>query len=278
MSTKRQTAMARRKKARIPAARRRPPAPPPARVLLKRSVIEAAVARAKEVFGHFGVRLPEWGYWSAAQWQTAGRDYDAIRDCRLGWDVTDFGSGNFASIGRTLFTVRNGRTDDPRYPRSYAEKLILDPENQRAPAHFHRSKREDIICRFGGSLLVQLTAATQDGKPSQRPLIAMVDGRAVGVPPGGVVRLLPGMSITIEPCVIHQFWGEAGTGMQIDGIGYTVSGEISSVCDDAHDNVFLAPAERFPAIEEDVARQVYLCHEYPPARGRGSERWSRVDG
>jgi D-lyxose ketol-isomerase len=81
----------------------------------------------------------------------------------LGWDVTDFGSGDFVNIGRVLFTLRNGRSNDPRYPKSYAEKLLIDPENQRAPAHFHRSKREDIICRHGGNILVQLTKATPEG-------------------------------------------------------------------------------------------------------------------
>jgi D-lyxose ketol-isomerase len=51
----------------------------------------------------------------------------------------------------------------------------------------------------------------------------------------------------------------------MDGIGYTVSGEVSSVCDDWRDNVFLDPAERFPMLAEDEPRRAYLCHEYPLA-------------
>lgn len=77
--------------------------------------------------------------------------------------MTDFGSGRFEEIRRVLFTLRNGRSNDTRYPKTYAEKLLIDPENQRGPGHFHRSKREDIICRDGGNILVQLTKATPDG-------------------------------------------------------------------------------------------------------------------
>ena len=228
-------------------------------------MINAAVARAQVVFQHFGLRLAEWGYWTVEQWDRANREYDAVRECMLGWDVTDFGSSDFFNIGRTLFTLRNGRAGDPRYPKTYAEKFILDPENQRAPAHFHRSKREDIVCRAGGNILVRFTAADSDGQPCDRPSTVLVDSQTVEVPAGGIVCLKPGMSVTIEPRVIHQFWGEEGTGVRIDGIGYTVSGEVSSVCDDHRDNVFLANAERFPAIVEDEPRKVYLCHEYPGA-------------
>lgn len=230
-----------------------------------RSLINASVARANEVFAHFGLLLPPWGYWTLAQWSQAGKDYDAVRDCMLGWDVTDFGSNDFASIGRTLFTLRNGRAGDARYPKAYAEKLILDPENQRAPAHFHRTKREDIICRAGGNMLVQLTKADAAGGPSKEAAIVFVDGRAVELPAGGIVRLEPGMSVTIEPRMIHQFWGEQGTGLRLGGVGYCVSGEVSNVCDDLADNAFLGPFERFPAIDEDEPPQVYLCREYPRA-------------
>jgi D-lyxose ketol-isomerase len=69
----------------------------------------------------------------------------------LGWDVTDFGSDDFENIGRVLFTLRNGKPGEARYPKPYSEKLLIDPEDQRAPAHFHRSKREDIICLAGAT-------------------------------------------------------------------------------------------------------------------------------
>ena len=125
---------------------------------LKRSDINRSIRDAKYVFAHFGIALPPWGEWTCEQWHAVADDPadDEVRQCMLGWDVTDFGSDDFEHIGRTLFTLRNGRANDPQYPKGYAEKLLLDPEAQRAPAHFHRSKREDIICVTGENLIVQL--------------------------------------------------------------------------------------------------------------------------
>ena len=227
---------------------------------LARSMINESIEQAKDCFRRFGAHLPPFAFWSAADWASQGHEADEVCDCMLGWDVTDFGSGAFAETGRVLFTLRNGSTRKPGYSKTYAEKLLFDPESQRAPAHYHRLKMEDICCRAGGNILVQLTALNVDGSPADSPLTVKVDGFAVRIGAGGIIRLHPGMSANIPPRTIHQFWGEEGTGP-------TVSSEVSSVCDDWADNVFLQPAERFPAIIEDAPRRHLLCHEYPaPAR------------
>jgi D-lyxose ketol-isomerase len=234
---------------------------------LNRSVINNSIGIAKDVIRHFGVYMPSFAYWTPEQWANAGKEYDEIRDCMLGWDVTDFGSNDFFQIGRVLFTLRNGKKGHQYYPKEYAEKLLIDPENQRAPAHFHRFKREDLICRDGGNILVQLTMSDAQGKPSGESFRIQVDGQTRKLTPGSTIRLEPGMSVCIPPGIIHQFWGEEGTGVKFNGVGYTISTEISSVCDDWNDNVFLVDyAKRFPEIQEDEARKVYLCHEYPAAK------------
>lgn len=225
---------------------------------LTRSIINRNVMQAKQCFQRFGISLPPFAFWTVDDWATRGHDADEVRDCMLGWDVTDFGSGNFAEIGRVLFTLRNGTTRKPGYPKIYAEKLLWDPEIQRAPAHYHLSKMEDICCRAGGNILVQLTGLNPDGTPSDRPLNVKVDGIATKISAKGIVRLNPGMSVNIPARTIHQFWGEEGT-------GETVSSEVSSVCDDWSDNVFLEPAERFPVLVEDASKHHLLCHEYPEA-------------
>lgn len=231
---------------------------------LKRSDINLSIELSHAIIKQFGVYLPPYAYWNPKQWSIAGKEFDEIRNCMLGWDVTDFGSKDFKNTGRILFTLRNGKLNSETYPKEYAEKLLIDPEHQRAPAHFHRSKREDIICRRGGNILVQLTKVGTDEKPSLKKFTVQKDGCTLQLSPGDIVRLKPGESINIPPRTIHQFWGEEGTGYKMEGIGYTLSSEISSVCDDLNDNVFLdSYVARFPVIEEDVERKYYLCNEYP---------------
>lgn len=232
---------------------------------LNRARVEASIAIAKTVLRHFQISLPPFAQWTTSDWDRAGTEYNEVRDCMLGWDVTDFGSKNFEHIGRTLFTLRNGNLHDSRYPKSYAEKLILDPEGQRAPAHFHRTKREDIINRGGGNICVQLTCVSDDDQPASGRLVVAIDGCTRTIPSGETVRLRPGESLCIPPRTIHQFWGEEGTGLRIDGVGYTVSSEVSSVCDDFKDNFFFGDLTRFPRIVEDRPRVHYLCNEYPAA-------------
>jgi D-lyxose ketol-isomerase len=231
---------------------------------MKRSDIENAIRTALEVCRHFQLALPPYASWTRADWMSVGPEWDEIRDCMLGWDVTDFGSGRFEEIGRVLFTLRNGRTNDKKYPKPYAEKLLIDPENQRAPAHFHRSKREDIICRHGGIILVQLSKATSEGGWSDERCPIAVNGCLRELDPRAIVRLSPGESLTIPPGTIHQFWAEEGTGWAFEGNRYSLSSEISSVCDDWNDNVFFDDwAARFPTIIEDISATRFLCSEYP---------------
>ena len=234
---------------------------------LKRSMINESIAIAKQVSRHFGVSLPPFAEWTRSEWETKGNECQEIKDCMLGWDVTDFGSNDFYNTGRTLFTLRNGIKGHSLYKKEYAEKLLIDPEGQRAPAHFHLSKREDIICRAGGNILVQLTKADVAGAPSTEKFPIQVDGCTSMLEPGTTIRLKPGMSLCIPPRTIHQFWGEEGTGYRMNGKGYTVSNEVSSVCDDLNDNVFLVDfGTRFPQIVEDEEARYYLCHEYPKTK------------
>jgi hypothetical protein len=221
---------------------------------MKRSEINRSIDRALDFFSSANFPLPPWAYWSPRDWADAGSDCAEIRAVRLGWDVTDFGSGDLARTGRTIFTLRNGRHNDADYSKTYAEKVMCLFPQQKSSIHCHRHKREDIICRGGGVVAIELWQATPDEQLADVPLTVSLDGRAATVPAGRALHLEPGCSICVPPMVYHRFWGE--------GDGPVLSVEVSSVCDDLTDNLFLHAGERFPSIDEDEPRRWVLCSEY----------------
>jgi D-lyxose ketol-isomerase len=223
---------------------------------MKRSEINRLIDDAIELLHRHTVRLPPFAYWSPTEWRQKGSECDEIRKCKLGWDVTDFGSGEFDKVGLVVFTVRNGHHEIAPYKKKpYAEKVLIVRENQYTPMHHHLMKSEDIICRSGGNLLCQMFNKASDGGLADMPVEVSLDGVRHRVEPGHIFVLKPGMSITLTPDLYHEFWAEAGTGTSIVG-------EVSSVNDDDIDNVFLDKVGRFPSIDEDVPATHKLCTEY----------------
>ena len=185
-----------------------------------------------------------------------GHDHDEIRDNMLGWDITDFGSGDFEKTGLLMFTIRNGNLGNEKYKKTYAEKLLTVEEGQVTPCHFHWNKMEDIINRGGGDLMVKVYNSTEDGHLADTDVDIFMDGRHFTVKAGDTVRIKPGESISIQTGMYHSFWAEAGK---------TLLGEVSMVNDDKSDNRFYEPTGRFPEIEEDTSPLYLLCNEYPEA-------------
>jgi D-lyxose ketol-isomerase len=201
--------------------------------------------------------LPPFAYWSPEAWAEKGHEYDEIRDNMLGWDITDFGSGDFLKIGLLMFTIRNGNFKDPKYVKPYAEKLLIVEEGQVTPYHFHWSKMEDIINRGGGDLVIKVYNSTEDGKFADTDVDIYTDGRHFTVAAGSTVRIKPGESISLQTGMYHSFWAEGGK---------TLVGEVSKVNDDRVDNRFYEPTGRFPVIEEDEKPLYLLGNEYPAAK------------
>src|ERR1700722_19640729 len=201
---------------------------------MKRSQINALIDDAIALLREHQVRLPRFAYWTPAEWNTKGAECDEIRQCKLGWDITECGSGGFPGVGLVVFTVRNGHHQIEPYARKkYAEKILIVRENQHTPMHCHALKAEDIICRSGGTLLIKVNNRAPDGALHR-------------VKAGHIFRLSPGTSITLTPQLLHEFWAEPGTGISIVG-------EVSSVNDDDTDNYFVGKVGRSPAIIEAVA-------------------------
>lgn len=226
---------------------------------MKRSEINKIMQDAKEFLEEMKWKLPPFAYWTPEEWETKGEEYNEIRDNMLGWDITDFGFGDFHKIGLFMFTIRNGNFSDEKYIKPYAEKLLIVEEEQVTPYHFHWSKMEDIINRGGGNLMVKVYNSTEDEQFADTDVTVMVDGRWYTVPAGSVIRITPGESITLPSGQYHSFWGEKGCGK-------VLLGEVSKVNDDRVDNNFLEPVGRFPDIEEDEPALYLLGNEYPVAK------------
>jgi D-lyxose ketol-isomerase len=223
---------------------------------MKRSEINKIMLEAKNLFEEYKIILPKFAYWSKADWATKGEEVQEIKDNMLGWDITDFGSGDFSKIGLFLFCVRNGnQKNKDKYPKPYAEKIMMVKEKQITPMHYHWSKMEDIINAGGGNLIIKLYNSTEDNKLADTDVSVSVDGVRYTFPAGYELRLEPGDSVTLTPGLFHRFWGE-------EGKGTVLVREVSMCNDDTCDNCFYDPAGRFPQIEEDEEPIHLLCHEY----------------
>ncbi len=212
---------------------------------MKRSELNALIRDGEAFVRSFGFALPPFADWTPEDWRERAGALDAIVGPKLGWDVTDFGRGDFARVGLLLFTLRNGRPENLATGRGmvYAEKIMISRRDQLTPLHHHAAKTEDIVCRGGAPLAVRLFGLTPAGTlDRETPVEVATDGTIRRVKPGEVIRLAPGESVTLEPRHVHAFWGDGGD---------CLVGEVSTVNDDDTDNHFIEPVSRFPSVEED---------------------------
>jgi D-lyxose ketol-isomerase len=223
---------------------------------MKRSRINEIMAEAEAFMRGFGVTLPPFAHWSPATFRARAAEARHLIESRCGWDITDYGSGDFERTGLFLFTLRNGRLADLAAGRGmcYAEKLLISREGQLAPMHRHVLKAEDIINRGGATLVVEVFGSDDAGGfAPDRGTTLLCDGIARACAPGEKLRLGPGESVTLRPGDWHAFWAEGGD---------VLIGEVSTVNDDEADNVFRDRVGRFAAVEEDAEPAHLLVSDY----------------
>jgi D-lyxose ketol-isomerase len=227
------------------------------RASIKRSEVNRIMREADRFIRSFGYILPPFAYWSPAEFRERRGEAGAIVDTNMGWDITDYGLGDFERMGLFLFTVRNGRATDLPKGRGmlYAEKAMISRKDQYSPMHRHDLKAEDIINRGGGTLVIELFGDTDGRCDKGKGVTVVCDGVPRSLPPGGKLRLAPGESVTLMPKEHwHAFWGEGGD---------VFIGEVSTVNDDMTDNVFDDPrVARFSGIEEDEEPWHLLVSDY----------------
>jgi len=223
---------------------------------MKRSCVNEIMQAADEMIRSFGFVLPPFAYWTPEQFQDRKARAHRVIDGRLGWDITDYGEGNFDALGLFLFTLRNGDLADLKRGGGmcYAEKLLISRKDQISPTHTHVIKAEDIINRGGADLAIELYGSDQAGAFDESAGgLVRTDGIERRFRAGEVLILKPGESVTLMPGDWHAFWGQGGD---------VLIGEVSTVNDDLTDNIFRAPIGRFAQIEEDVAPMHLLVSDY----------------
>ena len=57
------------------------------------------MAQADEMIRSFGFALPPFAYWSPETFKRNAAAARPIIDAQCGWDITDYGAGNFEAMG-----------------------------------------------------------------------------------------------------------------------------------------------------------------------------------
>ncbi|MFT5787179.1 MAG: D-lyxose ketol-isomerase [Ascidiaceihabitans sp.] len=221
---------------------------------MKRSEVNAILKEGDAFIRSFGYILPPFAYYSPDELRAV--DHEIYVKCAMGWDITDYGQGQFKELGLFLFTVRNGLAQDLERGRGmiYAEKIMISRDQQISPMHHHLVKSEDIINRGGGQLVLELFNVDAEGGLDRKSKVTVpVDGQMRTLNAGGLLKLEPGESVTLHPNIWHAFWGEKGD---------VLIGEVSTVNDDSTDNIFEADIARFSSIIEDVEPLNLLVSDY----------------
>lgn len=226
---------------------------------MRRSEINQIIREGEAFVKQMGFFLPPFAHWTPQEWQARGAEASEIAQHNLGWDVTDFGLGDYQRKGVLLFTIRNGTLEElaKGEGKVYCEKILVCKPGQLVLHHFHWRKTEDIINRGGGKLEIVLHQADANEQFSDQAVRVSCDGLWRTVPAGGSTVLEPGESITLRPYQYHQFRALEAP---------VLVGEVSTVNDDHHDNRFYEPVGRFPSIEEDEPPYRLLVGDYSRSR------------
>ena len=85
---------------------------------MKRSEINGIIKDSARFIDSLGFKMPPFAFWGPERWRGKGPEADEIKDNMLGWDITDFGRGDFKKFGLVLFTLRNGNYRVKKYKKN----------------------------------------------------------------------------------------------------------------------------------------------------------------
>jgi len=144
---------------------------------LKRSEINALIRENIKWIEDKQVHLPPFAYWTPEEWAEKGHEYDEIRENMLGWDVTDYGRGDFRKTGLLLFTIRNGNLNGLWQRRLPKDRIaaVYHPERESETLGIWETICGKAFDFRGGSAFSKPLSLAQDGghhKPWRRSACA----------------------------------------------------------------------------------------------------------
>ena len=210
-----------------------------------RSEINALIRDAEGYFKAERFRLPPFAFWTPDDWAKPDGDISEIVDCGLGWDITDFGLGEYHTLRPPPLHDEKRPTREPE--GGHREDLLREGDHPRPrPAlpgpppldqgrgHHRAGGRHD------GRRGAQRDAEDGSFKADTQVSLSL-DGvrRKVRVlaPPSSST---PGESVTLEPGCYHL--GDR----RLRPSGWDIHGEVSVVNGDVNHNRCGQPVGRFP--------------------------------
>lgn len=217
---------------------------------MKRSEIDTIIQKNIDFINKLGFQLPPFAFWTFDDWKINVQQYNDAKVNDLGWDISDYGFGDFYKQGIVALTIRSGNNKSLDYKKPYAEKLLILEPNQQCPMHFHPNKIEDLINRGGGDFFIKLYNANVDNTLSDTDVEVLMDGRRFTVIAGQVIRITPGESITLKPRQYHIFWANESK---------VLLGEVTM---NDNEHYFYGTPPTATLIEEDTPKKYLLTNEY----------------
>lgn len=227
---------------------------------MKRSEINSCIKEATVIIEGAGIGLPGHASWGPEDWQQNREAAVEMLRRGIGWNISDFGGGDYLKMGIVFYTVSNGVFDPATgmpVDQIYAHRYFILKEGQQIMTEHHHTKIEDIIVFAGAQLRVELhNVGPNEELDKTNDINIMRSGIWNSYKPGTVITLSRGERIRFEPIHYHRPWGHGGT---------VLIEEVCMVTDDLKESRHL-PAEKpmvFATIEEDEKPAYLLCSELP---------------
>ena len=188
---------------------------------LQRSDINRLIEEAMEEFGRKGFILPAWAYWDLKKWDENRELAEDIRKEELGWRVSDFNSGRFEAYGGGFFTLSNAALDSDGSRKDidqmHSVKYIYRKGGQKAPLHFHWSKREEYL-NYGDGIttIVLYNRASENEIDTKSPVEVKINHIWQAVAAGTPVEIPSASSIYIPRRTIHAYGTKKGSTVAVE--------------------------------------------------------------